>query len=625
MSTTMTAPTSGSASGSASGSGSGHAHGPKLAELFLKPHERKPQPLSGSHAHFVENHFEVEDASAYVDALLAFEGIIDRLHHPSRHQIRMLISMCFYPCFFEPPVQHGNVSMRPATRPDAPAAASESRVLPLADDPLVLSQRQIRELARDLLADVIGTSGVEVVCDAIKGYGMPLDGPSGSSSRADSEEPPKHKYFGKTTTKKKAKLRLGRDHPDYEDPVESDDPLVAAANLMLDALDLWDVLAGETARDLTRRTREMPVLRKGGWEVVHELVLGWEAEAARKKECASVGANPAPLSLLRYFKPSASVGAARELSTKALDVVFWPFSEYASGEDELLELVEEDDLAVDEDAVVAEEPERDSEGSDSGLEDLRETARSNRKREKEQEKARRAKRRRRRAEADGMSLFDKRVTAVKLLGVIGECTTSGYLDSTTVVSELVHRLKALEYQDFHALLEVISITRPCPPFMTRLLWTYLETHSHPAAATTSLTSLLTHDDKPPESLSSPRKLAAQASAGALTGRARTSSGTGAYWRVPGPSSREFLSLAARVPIEVPLPGKTTSSAAPRNLGRAARAVEIHRIIKTLLSELLLQRAESPPTPDQVQKVTDAFAAADRVFEDAQAARANTRA
>jgi hypothetical protein len=33
---------------------------------------------------------------------------------------------------------------------------------------------------------------------------------------------------------------------------------------------------------------------------------------------------PAPLSLLRYFKPSASTGAARELSTKALDVVFWP-------------------------------------------------------------------------------------------------------------------------------------------------------------------------------------------------------------------------------------------------------------------------------------------------------------
>jgi hypothetical protein len=40
------------------------ARGPKLAELFLKTHERQPQPLSGSQAQFVETHFEVEDASA---------------------------------------------------------------------------------------------------------------------------------------------------------------------------------------------------------------------------------------------------------------------------------------------------------------------------------------------------------------------------------------------------------------------------------------------------------------------------------------------------------------------------------------------------------------------------------
>lgn len=90
------------------------ARKPKLAELFLQAHERKPQPLSGSHAHFVESQFEVEDASsceftgspvmstlhaslrAYLltssvciadtGALLAFEGIIDRLHHPSRYE-----------------------------------------------------------------------------------------------------------------------------------------------------------------------------------------------------------------------------------------------------------------------------------------------------------------------------------------------------------------------------------------------------------------------------------------------------------------------------------------------------------------------------------------------------------
>lgn len=168
------------------------------------------------------------------------------------------------------------------------------------------------------------------------------------------------------------------------------------------------------------------------------------------------------------------------------------------------------------------------------------------------------------------------------------------------------------------------MTKPCPAFIARLFWTYLETHSHSAAATASLTSSQERGEKPPEPLSSPRKLAAQASAGSVAGRARTSSGTASYWRVPDLASREFLSLAARVPIEVPLPATTTSSTAPRNLERAAKAVEIHRVIKTLLSELLADRAESPPPPDQVQTVLDAFAAADRVFEDAQA-RAHSRA
>lgn len=129
--------------------------------------------------------------------------------------------------------------------------------------------------------------------------------------------------------------------------------------------------------------------------------------------------NPEPLSLLRYFKPSASVGAAREMSNQALDVVFWPFSEYADGEEEL-ETAEEEDTALDDDAAEEEDPERAMAGggSDSGLEDLRASIKSDRKRGQEQEKARKAKRRRRRAEADGMNLLDKRVTAVKLLGVV---------------------------------------------------------------------------------------------------------------------------------------------------------------------------------------------------------------
>ena len=201
----------------------------------------------------------------------------------------MLLSMCFFPLFFKPPVQHGSANMRPSTRPELSAASSQPRILPLADDPLVLSQRQIRQLARDLLADVIGTCGIEVVCDAIKGYGMPLAEGGGSASRADSEEPSTHKYFGKKQKGKKSSSKLGQDHPDFETPVDSDDPLAAAANLMLDAPDLWELLAGTTAVKRWLRTSEQPVLDTGGWEVLRELVRGWEAEAIRKKAADDSG------------------------------------------------------------------------------------------------------------------------------------------------------------------------------------------------------------------------------------------------------------------------------------------------------------------------------------------------
>lgn len=166
---------------------------------------------------------------------------------------------------------------------------------------------------------------------------------------------------------------------------------------------------------------------------------------------------------------------------------------------------------------------------------------------------------------------------------------------------------------------------PCPLFVTRVFWTYLEIHSHPAAATVSLTAPQARVDLPPQPPVSPRKLVAQGTAG----QPRTSSTAKSYWQVPRLSSREFVSLAGRVPIEVPLPAITSTTTSnktlsmPKNLERAAKAVEIHRVVKTLLGELLAERDDdSPPSQDQVRQMVEAFAVADRVLEGARTKKAS---
>ncbi|BGP56778.1 hypothetical protein JCM8202v2_004408 [Rhodotorula sphaerocarpa] len=582
------------------------ARKPKLAELFLQAHERKPQPLSGSHAHFVESQFEVEDASSYTGALLAFEGIIDRLHHPSRHHIRMLLSLCFFPLFFRPPVQASHAAARPSARPASSSAkSSSSRIAPLADDPLVLSQRQIRELARDLLADVIGTSGVEVVCDALKGYGMPEREYPSEDLLADQVTATKRggggKYF-----KKKSKLKLGEDHPDYEEPVEADDPLSASSNRLLEADDLWEVLAGGMARTPRLRTAESPVLDTGGWEVIRELVHGWEAEAERKRGSGEDDALPEPMSLLRYFKPSASAAAARELSTKALDVVFWPFSDYAPPLDES-------------EGGAEEEGEDAAEDDESDLESL-DVMGGTRKRAHGGRGSDSARTKREKLEADGTSLADKRETAVRLFGLIGECAVAGYLGSKTVASEFTHRLKGLSHRDLVAFLETSASVSPCPTFFSRILWSFLETHSHSVSATTLLRSTEALVEPHSDQSISPRKLAAQAGSGSLNGApSRSSSTSTAYWHVPGINSSEFLRVVASVPIEVPLPPSAGSRAStlPRTFTRAEEAAEVHLVVKHLLSDILAHCDGQECSANQRRRIEEALSAVEAVVEAAR--------
>ncbi|GEM10127.1 hypothetical protein Rt10032_c10g4144 [Rhodotorula toruloides] len=539
----------------------------KNAEIFLKAHEKGAQPFRGAQKHFVEAQFEVEDAASYQEALLAMEGLTNQLHHPNRHQIRLLLSLCFFPLFFKPPEQSlATYSRKPSktARPDT--TTTRTRLLALSDDPIDLTHRKVRELTREMLKDVIGTNGTEVVCAAVKGYGMPGRRKSGQ----DDADP-----FGLAIESKRMATGKGKGpstDPDFEHPHDSaDDPLAVSADRILAADDVWDVLAGTVARAPRLRTREKPVLEVGGWEILRVLVSGWEDEW-RKKRVAVDGYSdpPKPLSLLRYFKPSASSGVARELSSKALDVAFWPFSEYAIDPD------------------TDSEDETDDELLEEGIKH-RQGKTASRTAEQGQEAR----------EADGTSLLDKKEVGVKLIGLIGASAVDGYLSGPAVMAELVQRMKVLAHEDFVSFVELLSTYKLCPPFSARLLGAYLDTHSHPLNA---YPSLLPSSDTAalPNPTTSPRKLCLQATNSAASldsGHAHGSSSTSSYWRVPSLDSSDLLHLVARIPIEVPLhPSSATSSSRtpglPRTFTRAERAADSHALVKHALVGILVEEAGS---------------------------------
>jgi hypothetical protein len=198
------------------------------------------------------------------------------------HHIRLLLSLCFFPLSFKPPEQSSATYSRKASKPSRLNPSARTRLVTLGDDPLALTHRKVRELAREMLNDVIGTNGVEVVCAAVKGYGMPERRKGGE----DDSDP-----FGlavESKRKAKGKGKAAMTDPDFEHPHDAaDDPLAVSADRILAAEDLWDVLAGTVARVPRLRTREKPVLEVGGWELVRVLVRGWEDEWRTKR--AAVG------------------------------------------------------------------------------------------------------------------------------------------------------------------------------------------------------------------------------------------------------------------------------------------------------------------------------------------------
>ncbi|GAA5907907.1 hypothetical protein JCM5296_006129 [Sporobolomyces johnsonii] len=138
---------------------------------------------------------------------------------------------------------------------------------------------------------------------------------------------------------------------------------------------------------------------------------------------------------MRYFKPSASTGLTREVSSKALDIVFWPFSDAAS-------------ISSNEN----EESDRAS-AAKEGFE-------------------------------GEMGLVQKGEIALRLLSLISDSATKGHLVPAATLSELVQRMKALPHANFTSLIELLP--RYCPsssPFLPCLLASYIQTQSHSLSAT----------------------------------------------------------------------------------------------------------------------------------------------
>ncbi|GAA6017087.1 hypothetical protein JCM10207_001482 [Rhodosporidiobolus poonsookiae] len=572
------------------------ARAPKGATNGAVGRDKQPQELVGAEEQLVDQQLEVEDAQEYAQALLALQTVFNRLHHPTRLQLRMLIALSLFPLLFKPPTKSTNAALskrRPPPSSSLTKPSSASSSAPTAsDDPLApgptLDPRRLRAQALMLLASVVETSGTRVVCRAVRGAGVP-ESPAERAARAQQEQEQGEGSEAAERAAKKAKSSSSRrrtaaaDSEAEEDdlsPSDDDDALVHSAKRLGGADDLWDVLGGTTARRVRVRSRERPVVEGGGWRLVRVLVRGWEREHALGVKEKQAEDPPAPLSLLRYFPLSASTSAARETSPKALDVVFWPFS-------------------------AAAQPGAAGEStSDEDEESEGDVKKKGKKDEVEGD--------------DGMGLAEKRETAVRLLGLMGASAIDGYLDGSSLIAEVVSRLKALQHDDFVSFLEALPLYSVPAPFLSRLLTTYLDAHSHPLALTASLLPPTASSTLAPSSSgpTSPRKRLLEGSAShASLDSTGTATGTAvsqlqlqaALWVPPALNSPELTAAVSRVALEVPLPPPPPSSSVssdaatarrprtgaglPKTFARAAAAAESHTLVKHALLALLAQEGE----------------------------------
>ncbi|GAA5988626.1 hypothetical protein JCM11641_005186 [Rhodosporidiobolus odoratus] len=563
---------------------------------------KEPQELRGTEEALIEQRLEVDDAAGYPDGLLSIQTFLNRLHYPTRTQIRMLLSLCLFPLLYKPPTKSSNPSFAPGVRSTSTVPQPSTALFPESDDPLSPSYQSVRAQALLVLQSVIGTNGMEIVCRAIRGSGLPetrlerLD----RQRREEEARQAAVKQHAEIEAKRaqlkaegkklppirKAAPRLVPDLEGSEDeddlrPADEDEPIMTAAKRIGKAEDLWDFLAGTTARKGRLRSRENVMVEGGGWALFGVMVDGWETEHDRKNKVPEDP--PAPISLIRYFKPSASSSTSREVSPKALDLVFWPFSEYGSakkladGEDE-----EDEDMS--------------NGGSEAGQG----------KKESEIEGD------------DGMQLEDKRVAAVRLLGLMGRSAMDGWLSGSALLTEIVQRMRLLQPEDFTAFVELLASSSLASAFVLRLFTTYLESTSHPPTYVSDIVTLpLATTLAASSTQTSPRKRAMNGNSSfasvASDSPSHSSAGAAAvpspsqlraaFWRSPSIRSQDFLPLLARIPIEVPLEppapaaGETSGNSRrpklnlPATFARAQAAVDAQRVIKEALLGLVDAREQ----------------------------------
>ncbi|GAA5963369.1 hypothetical protein JCM3765_007004 [Sporobolomyces pararoseus] len=603
----------------------------KVPKMFRSLKEWGPTEMGPMETTYLSTQFEVDDSSEYKEALLAMEGLIAQSAYPTRQHIRQILSLCFFPLLFKPPTR-----VSAFARATSSSSANTKPVLPSFDsDPFNLSHKKLREEARKVLDDIIATNGVEIVCRSIRGYGIPkLSTPSASSSSALEDPfqsspiastsaattPQKSSRNPKMTSKGKGKEKststaTKNDSDEDLDLSDSDDILAISAKRIGKTENLWDFLAGTAAKKQRVWTREQPVL-DGGWEILRSFVDGWEAEWEKKKKAAHGSDSPIqPLSLLRYFKPSATSSVARELSSKAFDVAFWPFTDSARPKEDL---DSDDSEAETDDSELFSDDDSDKKKGKDKI-----SAKGKGKKEEEEEVK----------FEGGLSLEEKKEVGIRLLCLIGECATAGHFDGTAALAEFVQRIKALDHPTFPSFLELLSLhSSNSSPFLPRLLSAYLDSHSHPlsAIATLNIASLAALSsstlaaNSSSDNLTSPRKraLAASSSLSSLSSIPSDSQSQkqsqvitpvptqsdaeveAEFWKTPNLGTKEFLTLVSRIPIEVPLPRDSASastevggarrpeSAAVGSSDRASKAAECHRLVKEVLISIKVDETES---------------------------------